>query len=309
MDLRIFTEPQQGATYDDLLAVARVAEQQGFDAFFRSDHYLVMGDGDGRPGPDRRLDHPGRHRPGDVDHPPRHPGDGGDVPAARPAGHHRGPGRRHERRTGGARHRRRLVRRGAHRLRDPVPPDGRAVRAPGGGAGHHHRAVVGAGRRRLLLRGRPLPAGGQPGPAQAGPAPRTADHHRGMGPEADPPPGRHLRRRVQPGLRLGRGHGCAVRGGARRLSCGRPRPGHPDPVGGPGGVLWPGRRRDRPPGGGHRTRGRRTAHERTLRPARRDRGRSSAASPGSAPRASTCRSSTSPTSTTWPCWARRCCPR
>ena len=40
MDLRIFTEPQQGATYDDLLAVARVAEQQGFDAFFRSDHYL-----------------------------------------------------------------------------------------------------------------------------------------------------------------------------------------------------------------------------------------------------------------------------
>ncbi len=51
MDLRIFTEPQQGATYDDLLAVARVAEEQGFDAFFRSDHYLSMGDVDGRPGP------------------------------------------------------------------------------------------------------------------------------------------------------------------------------------------------------------------------------------------------------------------
>ena len=51
MDLRIFTEPQQGATYDDLLAVARAAEQHGFDAFFRSDHYLVMGGGDGRPGP------------------------------------------------------------------------------------------------------------------------------------------------------------------------------------------------------------------------------------------------------------------
>ena len=51
MDLRIFTEPQQGATYDDLLGVARVAERQGFDAFFRSDHYLVMGGGDGRPGP------------------------------------------------------------------------------------------------------------------------------------------------------------------------------------------------------------------------------------------------------------------
>jgi F420-dependent oxidoreductase-like protein len=51
MDLRIFTEPQQGATYDDLLAVARTAEELGFDAFFRSDHYLKMGDGDGRPGP------------------------------------------------------------------------------------------------------------------------------------------------------------------------------------------------------------------------------------------------------------------
>ena len=40
MKLRIFTEPQQGATYDDLLAVAQAAERLGFDAFFRSDHYL-----------------------------------------------------------------------------------------------------------------------------------------------------------------------------------------------------------------------------------------------------------------------------
>ncbi|MDX6301955.1 MAG: hypothetical protein QOF53_3169, partial [Nocardioidaceae bacterium] len=37
MDLRVFTEPQQGATYDDLLAVARHTEELGFDAFFRSD--------------------------------------------------------------------------------------------------------------------------------------------------------------------------------------------------------------------------------------------------------------------------------
>lgn len=51
MDLRIFTEPQQGATYDDLLAVARVTEEEGFSAFFRSDHYLAMGDSDGLPGP------------------------------------------------------------------------------------------------------------------------------------------------------------------------------------------------------------------------------------------------------------------
>jgi F420-dependent oxidoreductase-like protein len=51
MDLRIFTEPQQGATYDELLAVARATEDLGFDAFFRSDHYLAMGDVSGRPGP------------------------------------------------------------------------------------------------------------------------------------------------------------------------------------------------------------------------------------------------------------------
>lgn len=50
MELRIFTEPQQGATYDDLLAVALEAEELGFGAFFRSDHYLTMG-GDGLPGP------------------------------------------------------------------------------------------------------------------------------------------------------------------------------------------------------------------------------------------------------------------
>ncbi|SDQ06422.1 alkanesulfonate monooxygenase [Actinopolyspora saharensis] len=49
--LRIFTEPQQGATYDDLLRVARTTEEAGYDAFFRSDHYLRMGDVNGLPGP------------------------------------------------------------------------------------------------------------------------------------------------------------------------------------------------------------------------------------------------------------------
>ncbi|MFF2082992.1 LLM class F420-dependent oxidoreductase [Nocardia sp. NPDC058176] len=51
MDLRIFTEPQQGADYDTLLSVARTAEELDFDAFFRSDHYLAMGDASGLPGP------------------------------------------------------------------------------------------------------------------------------------------------------------------------------------------------------------------------------------------------------------------
>jgi F420-dependent oxidoreductase-like protein len=51
MELRIFTEPQQGASYDHLLAVARRAEETGFGAFFRSDHYLKMGSVSGEPGP------------------------------------------------------------------------------------------------------------------------------------------------------------------------------------------------------------------------------------------------------------------
>lgn len=50
MDFRVFTEPQQGASYDDLLAVAQATERLGFDGFFRSDHFLSMG-GDGLPGP------------------------------------------------------------------------------------------------------------------------------------------------------------------------------------------------------------------------------------------------------------------
>jgi F420-dependent oxidoreductase-like protein len=51
MQLRIFTEPQQGASYETLLRVARATEDGGFDAFFRSDHFLAMGSGDPRPGP------------------------------------------------------------------------------------------------------------------------------------------------------------------------------------------------------------------------------------------------------------------
>jgi alkanesulfonate monooxygenase len=50
MDLRIFVEPQQGASYAQQLAVAQRSEALGFDAFFRSDHYLHMS-GDGLPGP------------------------------------------------------------------------------------------------------------------------------------------------------------------------------------------------------------------------------------------------------------------
>lgn len=50
MDFRVFVEPQEGASYADQLAVARAAEELGYSAFFRSDHYLAMS-GDGLPGP------------------------------------------------------------------------------------------------------------------------------------------------------------------------------------------------------------------------------------------------------------------
>ena len=51
MEYCLFTEPQQGFSYDDQLAFARSAEAHGLDGFFRSDHYLRMGDGDPFPGP------------------------------------------------------------------------------------------------------------------------------------------------------------------------------------------------------------------------------------------------------------------
>jgi F420-dependent oxidoreductase-like protein len=54
VDVRIFTEPQQGAAYPELLAAARATEAAGLDAFFRSDHYMRIGDSPRRgplPGP------------------------------------------------------------------------------------------------------------------------------------------------------------------------------------------------------------------------------------------------------------------
>ncbi|MFJ6636836.1 hypothetical protein ACIQMR_36565, partial [Streptomyces sp. NPDC091376] len=64
MDLRIFTEPQQGASYDTLLTVAKATEDLGFDAFFRSGTVSTHG----------------AHRPGGQG--PRH-GQGSDLRAAK----------------------------------------------------------------------------------------------------------------------------------------------------------------------------------------------------------------------------------
>lgn len=51
MDFRIFLEPQQGTSYEAVCALALEAERLGFNGVFTSDHYLRMGDADGRPGP------------------------------------------------------------------------------------------------------------------------------------------------------------------------------------------------------------------------------------------------------------------
>src|SRR5687768_1437859 len=48
MRYALMTEPQQGLTYDEILAVARTAEESGFEAYFRSDHYASFPGGAGR---------------------------------------------------------------------------------------------------------------------------------------------------------------------------------------------------------------------------------------------------------------------
>jgi F420-dependent oxidoreductase-like protein len=51
MEFSVFTEPQQGFSYDEQRAHAQAAERLGFDAWFRSDHFMRMGAGDPLPGP------------------------------------------------------------------------------------------------------------------------------------------------------------------------------------------------------------------------------------------------------------------
>lgn len=48
MRLRVLLEPHHGATYEQILALALATEDAGFDAFFRSDHYLGIDSGNPR---------------------------------------------------------------------------------------------------------------------------------------------------------------------------------------------------------------------------------------------------------------------
>lgn len=49
MRFALMTEPQQGMSYADQLAIARRAEAAGFETFFRSDHYQSFPGPEGRP--------------------------------------------------------------------------------------------------------------------------------------------------------------------------------------------------------------------------------------------------------------------
>jgi F420-dependent oxidoreductase-like protein len=49
MRYALMTEPQQGLSYDEILAAARTAEKSGLEAFFRSDHYASFPGGAGKP--------------------------------------------------------------------------------------------------------------------------------------------------------------------------------------------------------------------------------------------------------------------
>ncbi|HUG47063.1 MAG TPA: TIGR03560 family F420-dependent LLM class oxidoreductase [Candidatus Limnocylindria bacterium] len=45
----LMSEPQQGLSYEDILALTRAAEEAGFEAYFRSDHYASFPGGAGKP--------------------------------------------------------------------------------------------------------------------------------------------------------------------------------------------------------------------------------------------------------------------
>jgi F420-dependent oxidoreductase-like protein len=49
MRYALMTEPQQGLSYDEILAAARTAEEVGLETFFRSDHYASFPGGAGKP--------------------------------------------------------------------------------------------------------------------------------------------------------------------------------------------------------------------------------------------------------------------
>ena len=234
----LMTEPQQGMSYADQLAVAKRAEANGFDAFFRSDHFAEL-PGRDRPAVDRCLDRRRRPGPRHAADRPRRPRLAGDVPAPGRPGQGRHHGRRDERRADRGRCRGRLERRRASTARAGLPADRPAGGPPRGPAGHPPWAVGRAGRlvvrrhHRHPHRGRAVPAatGRCPRPAvDAGRRRPAADHHRWPGVTALVPARGPLGRRVQPELVVADASGRGRRAAGRRLRRDRTRPGHAGPL-------------------------------------------------------------------------------
>ena len=219
--------------------------------------------GDGLPGPDRCLGHPRpriareteRIRLGTLV-------TSATFRFAGAARHRGGAGRRHERRPRRARPRRRVVRRRAHRLRHS--PSRRWASASSASRSSSPSSPGSGPRRsaRPSLRRAPLPAEGQPRAAQAGPAAPPAADRRRRRAEAHAAPRRHLRRRVQPPVLVGRRHRGAVRPGARRLRGRAAATRNAAAVGGPGRVLRSRRGRGRAPCRQHRAPARRATRQR-----------------------------------------------
>ena len=106
----LMTEPQQGMSYADQLAAAKRAEANGFDAYFRADHFASFPGPAGQPTTDAWTD-PRRPRPRDPAHRPWRPRVAGDVPPSRCVREGRDDRRRDERRPDRGRRRRGLERR------------------------------------------------------------------------------------------------------------------------------------------------------------------------------------------------------
>ena len=298
--LRIFTEPQQGASYDDLLAVAREAEALGFDAFFRSDHYLRIGDGPGRPRAHRRVGHA---RPAW----PATPSASGSAPSSPPVTFRLpGPlaitvaqvdamsGGRVELGLGTGWYDQEHTAYGI-----PFPPLGERFERARGAAGGRHRPVGDAAGETFSFDGAHYQVVDSPALPKPVQSPRPPVIVGGCGQEAHAAARRPLRRRVQPAVPAARAP-SPTRSQAVRAACdaaGR------DPAtmtlsAAAGRVLRRGRGRLPPPRRRHRPRTRRAAHARRRRHGRRGGRVARALHRGRRWSASTCRSSTCTTSTT-----------
>ena len=201
MRFRIFTEPQEGATYDDQLAVARPRGGARLRRLLplRPLHQLLPRRRP--PRPHRRVDHARRPRPRHHPAAARHARVAGDLPPARAAGDRGRPGRRHERRPGRARARCGMERPRARGLRHPVPAHRRALRPARGAARDHHRALGHPRGRAVLVRRHPLLARRLPRAPEAGAAAGPADRDGRVRHDAHAAPGRRATRRVQRRLR------------------------------------------------------------------------------------------------------------